>query len=148
MLRIRCRKSLVDLLSMTIGFESLIELICDARHKGLRGRSDRNCVEVQSIMSKSLTSEFQSSAGSVMIRVPAGSFTMGSPESEDGHRAWEQQREVTFASDLYLGKTPVTQDQFEAVAGTNPTVHEEIGDAPVDSVYWDQAKEYCLKLTQ
>ena len=63
-------------------------------------------------MSKSPTSEFQSSAGGVMIRVPAGSFTMGSPESEDGHRAWEQQREVTFASDFYLGKTPVTQDQF------------------------------------
>ena len=82
-----------------------------------------------------------------MIRVPAGSFTMGSPESEDGRRAWEQQREVTFASDFYLGKTPVTQDQYEAVTGTNPTDHAKIGDAPVDSVTWDQAKEYCLKLT-
>jgi len=99
-------------------------------------------------MSKSPTSEFQSSAGVVMIPVPAGSFTMGSPESEDGHRAWEQQREVTFVNDFYLGKTPVTQAQFEAVTGTNPTVHEKIGDAPVDSVTWDQAKEYCQKLTQ
>jgi formylglycine-generating enzyme required for sulfatase activity len=81
---------------------------------------------------ESPTSEFKSSAGALMIRVPAGSFTMGSPESEDGHWAWEQQREVTFASDFYLEKTPVTQDQFEAVTGTNPTVHEKIGDAPVD----------------
>ena len=55
-------------------------------------------------MSKSPTSEFKSSAGGVMIRVPAGSFTMGSPESEDGHRAWEQQREVTFASDFYTSR--------------------------------------------
>lgn len=99
-------------------------------------------------MSKSPSSEFQNSAGGVMIRVPAGSFTMGSPESEDGHRAWEQQREVTFVNDFYLGKTPVTQDQYAAVTGTNPTDHEKIGDAPVDSVSWDQAKEYCLKLTQ
>lgn len=82
-----------------------------------------------------------------MIRAPAGSFTMGSPESEDGHRAWEQQREVTFASDFYLGKTPVTQQQYAAVTGTNPTDHEKLGDAPVDSVTWDQAKEYCQKLT-
>ena len=67
-------------------------------------------------MSKSPTSEFQSSAGAVMFRVPAGSFTMGSPESEDGHRAWEQHRKVTFASDFYLGKMPVTQAQFESVA--------------------------------
>lgn len=99
-------------------------------------------------MSNSLTSEFESSAGVVMIRVPAGSFTMGSPESEDGRRAWEQQREVTFACDFYMGKTPVTQEQYEAVTGTNPTAHEKVGNAPVDSVTWDQAKEYCLKLTQ
>src|SRR5687767_8016439 len=99
-------------------------------------------------MSKSPASEITSSIGVVMIRVPAGSSTLGSPKSEDGHRAWEQQRQVTFGNDFYLGKTPVTQDQFEAVAGTNPTDHEKIGDAPVDSVSWDQAKEYCLKLTQ
>jgi hypothetical protein len=99
-------------------------------------------------MSKSPTSEFRTSAGGVMIKVPAGSFTMGSPESEDGHRAWEHEREVTFASDFYLGKTPVTQDQFEAITGTNPTRHEKIGDAPVDSVTWDQATKYCQKLTK
>lgn len=98
--------------------------------------------------SKSLASEFQTSAGGLMIRVPAGSFTMGSPESEDGHRAWEQQREVIFASDFYLGKTPVTQTQYETVTGKNPTDHERIGDAPVDSVSWQQANEYCQKLTK
>jgi hypothetical protein len=83
-----------------------------------------------------------------MIRVPAGSFTMGSPDSEDGHRAWEQQRDVIFVNDFFLGKTPVTQDQYEAVTGANPTGQEKIGDAPVDSVTWDQAKEYCQKLTR
>ena len=96
----------------------------------------------------SQSSDFQSSVGSVMISVPAGSFTMGSPESEDGHRAWEQQRDVTFVNDFYLGSTPVTQEQYEAVTGTNPTDHEEIRDAPVDSVNWDHANEYCQKLTQ
>ena len=90
-------------------------------------------------MWKSPASEFQTSAGGVLIRVPAGSFTMGSPESEDGHRVWERQREVTFAGDFYLGKTPVTQDQYEAVTGTNPTDHAAIGDAPVDSVSWESA---------
>jgi hypothetical protein len=55
---------------------------------------------------------------------------------------------VTFVNDFHLGQTPVTQDQYVAVMGTNPTGHEKIGDAPVDSVTWDQAKEYCQKLTQ
>src|SRR6185295_13113762 len=99
-------------------------------------------------MSKSPTSVFTSSVGVVMLRAPAGTFTMGSPESEDGHQVWEQQREVTFSNDFYLGKTPITQDQFEAVTGTNPTDHEKIGDAPVDSVTWDQANGYCQKLTK
>ncbi|QEG41236.1 formylglycine-generating enzyme family protein [Roseimaritima ulvae] len=99
-------------------------------------------------MSKPEISEFQSSTGVVMLRVAAGSFTMGSPESEDGHRIWEQQRDVTFVNPFYLGKSPVTQDQYEAVTGTNPTDHEAIRDAPVDSVNWDQANEYCQKLTK
>src|SRR5262245_32150373 len=99
-------------------------------------------------MSRSPTSELKSSAGVVMIRVPAGSFTMGSPEFEDGHRVWEQQREVTFASDFYLGKFPVTQAQYEAVTDTNPTEHEVIGDAPVASVTWESANEYCQKLSK
>jgi formylglycine-generating enzyme required for sulfatase activity len=73
---------------------------------------------------------------------------MGSPESEDGHRVWERRREITFVNDFYLGKSPVTQDQYEAVTGTNPTDHERIGDAPVDSVDWNSANEYCQKLTK
>jgi formylglycine-generating enzyme required for sulfatase activity len=83
-----------------------------------------------------------------MIRVPAGSFTMGSPPSEDGHRVWERPREVTFVNDFYFGKSSVTQDQYEAVTGTNPTDHEEIGDAPIDSVNWEQANAYCRELTK
>jgi hypothetical protein len=41
----------------------------------------------------------------------------------------------------------VTQEQFEAVTGTNPTHHQKIGHAPIDSVSWQSAREYCLKLT-
>jgi hypothetical protein len=99
-------------------------------------------------MSQLPTSEIQSSVGATLIRVPAGTFLMGSPQSEEGRRSWEQQREVTLASDFYLGKTPITQEQYAAVTCTNPTDHEKLGDAPVDSVTWDQAQEYCLKLTQ
>jgi len=99
-------------------------------------------------MSKSLTSKFQTSAGGVMIRMPAGSFIMGSPESEEGHQPCEQQREVTFANDFCLGKTPVTQKQYEALTGRNPTDHEKIEYAPVDSVTWEEANEYCQKLTK
>jgi formylglycine-generating enzyme required for sulfatase activity len=93
-------------------------------------------------------SRFKSSTGAVLIRVPAGSFKMGSLETEAGHRVWERQREVAFTDHFYLGRTPVTQEQYEAVTGLNPTDHDVIRDAPVDSVNWDQANEYCQQLTQ
>src|SRR5262245_46664154 len=99
-------------------------------------------------MSKSPASELKSSNGVVMIRVSAGSFTMESRPSEDGHRVCDHQRKVTFASDFYLWKATVTKNQYEALTGNNRTHHEAIGDAPIDSVNWNQAKEYCQKLTK
>lgn len=98
-------------------------------------------------MSNSLNSEFQSSVGGVMLRVPAGSFIMGSPETEEGHRVWERQREVSFAADFFLGRTPVTQAQYESVMGNNPTDHGRDPDAPINSVWWEPADEFCETLT-
>jgi hypothetical protein len=98
-------------------------------------------------MTKSLESEFRSSVGGLMLRVPAGAFVMGSPDSEAGHRVWERQREVTFDCDFFLGQTPVTQAQYEAVTGTNPTDHDRNPDAPIDSVWWEPAEEFCEQLT-
>jgi formylglycine-generating enzyme required for sulfatase activity len=50
-----------------------------------------------------------------MVVVPAGSFTMGSPDSEKGRNSWEgPQHVVTFARPFAVGKLEVTVDQFAA----------------------------------
>src|SRR5262249_26029320 len=50
-----------------------------------------------------------------MVVVPAGSFTMGSPESEKGRNSWEgPQHAVTFARPFAIGKIEGTVDQFPA----------------------------------
>ena len=50
-----------------------------------------------------------------MVVVPAGSFTMGSPDNETGRNSWESpQRVVTFARPFAVGKFEVTVDQFAA----------------------------------
>ena len=83
-----------------------------------------------------------------MIRVPAGSFLMGSPIGECGHRPNQRQHEVTIVQDFYLALTPVTQGQYAALTGERPTDFPDAGDdAPVDSVTWEQANEYCRLLT-
>jgi len=57
-----------------------------------------------------------------MRRIPAGTFTMGSPVGETGRvDARETQHQVTLTKDFYIGVFPVTQKQWERVMGTNPS---------------------------
>jgi len=56
----------------------------------------------------------------VMVRIPAGTFTMGSPEDEAGRSDNEgPQHQVTLSRDFYLGKYEVTQAQWHAVMGSS-----------------------------
>lgn len=47
-----------------------------------------------------------------LIRVPAGTFQMGSPDTEAGHLANETLHQVTISNDFYVGRTEVTQAQW------------------------------------
>ena len=75
----------------------------------------------------------------VMVRIPAGTFMMGAPEDERGNSAFEKsQHQVTLTQDYYLGKYPVTQGQWVAVMGNNPSHFGACGLAcPVETISWD-----------
>lgn len=97
-----------------------------------------------------MKSELTSSSGVRLIPVTPGSFIMGSPQSEVGRAYWEGEREVTLSHEFYLGATPVTHRQFELVMPDFPRQlahHPAAADAPVDSVPWKSATEFCEKLT-
>jgi len=78
----------------------------------------------------------------VLVKIPAGTFMMGSPPGERGNIFDnETQHQVTLTQDYYLGKTEVTQAQWQAVMGTpmratcgNPAVGD---DFPVYCVNWN-----------
>jgi formylglycine-generating enzyme required for sulfatase activity len=72
-------------------------------------------------------------------RIPAGSFTMGSPTSETGRDDDETQHTVKISKDYYIGVFECTQKQYELVMGKNPSQYT--GDArPVDSVSYDDIR--------
>ncbi|MCL2410438.1 MAG: formylglycine-generating enzyme family protein [Treponema sp.] len=54
-----------------------------------------------------------------MVLVPAGSFIMGSDDPDDLEA--QPSHQVTLTQSFWIGKFPVTQEQFEAVMGTNPS---------------------------
>lgn len=76
----------------------------------------------------------------VMCWIPPGDFLMGSPEDEVGHRDDETQHRVTITQGFWLGKYPVTQAQWEAVMGSNPSRFKG-SDLPVESVSWNHISE-------
>jgi len=81
--------------------------------------------------------------------MPPGTFTMGSPEGELGHRDDEgPQRSVTL-SGFWLMEHEVTQGQYEALMGRNPSYfnYDDWPDRPVERVTWFDAVEFCNALT-
>ena len=80
-----------------------------------------------------------------MVLVPAGKFVMGSPASEKGRNDNETQHEVTLTKSYYIGKYAVTQEQWEAVMGDNPS-YTKGAKLPVTYVSWDDCKKFIKKL--
>ncbi|MBL8228344.1 MAG: formylglycine-generating enzyme family protein [Bryobacterales bacterium] len=84
------------------------------------------------------------------VRLPAGSFVMGSDESEVGRARDESPRhKVTIMRPFFIGKFEVTQEQWNAVMGGNPSVFARIEgwrQLPVERVSWDDAQTFLKKL--
>ena len=90
-----------------------------------------------------------------MVWIESGSFVMGSPVSEETpiliSMRQETQHHVTLTSGFYMGKHEITQAQYYAVAGNNPSYFWSLryGDyLPVENVTWYEAVEFCNKLSQ
>ena len=85
-----------------------------------------------------------------MIFVKGGTFTMGSPTNEADRSSYETQHQVTL-SDFSIGKYEVTQKQWTAIMGSNPSYFRSYfkGDnLPVETVSWDDVQEFIQELNQ
>ena len=80
-----------------------------------------------------------------MVFIPAGKFKMGSPETEKGRQKNETQHDVTLTKSFSIGKYEVTQEQWEALMGNNPSVN--VGPKlPVTNVSWVECQEFIKVL--
>ncbi|QSV54324.1 MAG: SUMF1/EgtB/PvdO family nonheme iron enzyme [Dolichospermum sp. UKL201] len=91
-----------------------------------------------------------------MVHISGGIFIMGSPASEEGRLDHESPQHPVTVTPFFMGKYPVTQKQWQAVAAL-PKVKIDLkldpsnfkGDnLPVETVSWDHAKEFCARLSQ
>lgn len=101
--------------------------------------------------------------GMELVYLPAASFMMGASEAnvnesyalgrkdyKETERAWfdneKPQHRVTFANGYWIGKTEVTQAQWKAVMGDNPSFFKDCDECPVERISWDDAKKFIEKL--
>ena len=85
-----------------------------------------------------------------LVRLPGGSFVMGSPEGEEGAEEDERPQRIVEVPAFSLCQTEVTQAHYEAVMGTNPSIcGVGCGDTlPAQSVSWYDAVSYLNRLTE
>ena len=123
----------------------------------IRPTPPMNTTPTPPVTTKEMTSK---STGMKLALIPAGTFQMGSPASEKARSADEgPQHTVRITQPFYMGVYEVTQAEYESVMGTNPSWFSKTGSGksgvsgmdtskfPVETVSWDDAQEFCRKLS-
>ena len=100
-----------------------------------------------------------------MVLIPDGTFTMGAPESEEGSRDNERPQHHVTISSFLMGRYPITQDQWKAIASRSDLkVNQDLNpdpsyfkepyqgidrwQRPVEQVNWYEAVEFCHRLSK
>jgi len=141
---------------------------CLLLREGNRWRQQRTPVEVEGY-----EEELAPGVALTMVRIPSGTFLMGSPEGEEGRDDREGPQHEVSVREFFLGQTPITQAQWRAVALWQPRDGEQWGrdlksdpsrfqgkearllegesttdNRPVEQVKWHDAQEFCRRLSQ
>ena len=128
----------------TISFE-----VASVDEKGNRNPSEIYTAAV-------FTEPIGSPAGLDMVSVPGGNFTMGSPSNELERLPGEGPQHHVRLPSFFIGASPVSQGQWAAVVSAHPDrIHRDLDpnpsffkgiDLPVESISWNEADEFCLRL--
>jgi formylglycine-generating enzyme required for sulfatase activity len=94
------------------------------------------------------SNQFSNSLGMTFVHIPSGTFEMGSPEDEKGRISIrETLHKVTLTQDFFMQTTEVTQGQWKAVMGENPSYFKNCGNnCPVEQVSWNDVQAFIKRL--
>ncbi len=102
-------------------------------------------IHVEPVAGDTATVTLDNGVAFELVWCPSGCYNRGSPSGERGRIKNEQQHRVTLTHGFWLGKTEVTQRQWEAVMGSNPS-HFPGAELPVDTVSWKDCEAFIARL--
>ncbi|MDJ0775207.1 MAG: SUMF1/EgtB/PvdO family nonheme iron enzyme [Mastigocoleus sp. MO_167.B18] len=106
-----------------------------------------NITERRSLEAKYFVEDLGKGITLEMVKIPGGTFTMGSLEHEKDRGEDEGPQRQVKVPEFFMGKYQVTQAQYQQVMGKNPSSFK--GDKrPVEKVSWNDANEFCEKLNE
>ncbi|MDH3598329.1 MAG: formylglycine-generating enzyme family protein [Candidatus Tectomicrobia bacterium] len=85
------------------------------------------------------------SIGMKFVLIPNGTFQMGSTTGDKDEQPVHQ---VTISKPFSMGETEVTQAQWQAIMGTNPSLFQGDPKRPVEQVWWDDVQAFIRKLNE
>jgi formylglycine-generating enzyme required for sulfatase activity/predicted MPP superfamily phosphohydrolase len=96
-----------------------------------------------------IATTFTNTIGMEFVLIPAGEFDMGSSSDEEGRSSNEGPlHHVKIENVFYMGKYEVTQQQWRAIMGDNPSSFTGDDNLPVERVSWDDVQEFIRKLNE
>ena len=135
----------------TVPLQRFATSTCLLRQEGGRWSMERRPLQVEGYRE-----DLGGGVALTMLKIPAGSFLMGSPEDEPERADAEgPQHEVTLGG-YFMAQTPITQAQWRAVAGWQKVERDLKPDPsrfkganrPVEQVNWFDALEFCRRLSK
>jgi formylglycine-generating enzyme required for sulfatase activity len=125
-------------------------------HGWLVREGDRWQVKTQVLEVEGYREELAPGVEITMLRIPEGSFLMGSPQGEQGRNGQEDPQHKVKLREFFLAQMPITQAQWLVVASWEKVERDLNSDpsyfkganCPVGNVSWWDAKEFCHRLSQ
>lgn len=126
------------------GYEKLLRAL-RVRASALGLTSLASSAPSQQSAAAKLSPFIRDSIGMELVLIPAGEFRMG---AEDGEGDKKPVHPVRISQPFYLGKYPVTQAQWGAVMGKNPSRFTGDPSRPVENVSWHDVQEFLRRLSE
>ena len=127
--------------SLSVGTHTITLTVTDSD-------GDTGMASISIIISTATSGDtFTNTLGMTFVKINAGTFWMGSPSDEADLDSDETRHQVTLTKGYYLQTTEVTQGQWKAVMGDNPSYFSSCGDdCPVERVSWNDVQDFISAL--